>query len=234
MDDLAPDRVRERDVAADVEAQPARPPTRPSSSGAGRPRTAGRRCGRRAGGGGRRSDASPGRCCPRARSGRSLQPRDMSWFRHQRRTRSPDRRQRARVRCGCSCRCCCCPGPARESFCAAKLTSLVALRAAEDPDRGPRVRAGLGGHRGAEPRDGPVERLVPGGLAELAALRVAHEGMGQANVRLRQGPCLRVPARRRRGALRSGRPVGRPGECSASSGRPIQRSRPATPGGPLE
>src|SRR5262249_18839771 len=33
----------------------------------------------------------------------------------------------------------------------------------------------------------PIERLVPGGLAELAALRVAHEGMGQANVRLRQG-----------------------------------------------
>ena len=60
------------------------------------------------------------------------------------------------------------------------------LGAAEDPD------GGLGARRPgpvecrAEPRDGPVERLVPGGLAELAALRVTHEGMGQANVRLRQ------------------------------------------------
>ena len=81
----------------------------PSSSGAGRPRRAARRCGRRAGGGGRRSGASRGRCCPTGRSGPSLRPHGMNLCRHRHRTRSPDRRRWGRVRSGCSCRCCCCP-----------------------------------------------------------------------------------------------------------------------------
>ena len=115
-DDLAAHRVRQRDVGAHVQAQPQVGPLARTSSGAGRPRTAGRRCAPPSGGGGRRSGASPGRCCPTG--GRRPSPRshDMSWYRHQRRTRSPDRRQRGRVRCGCSCRCCCCPGrPGRAS-----------------------------------------------------------------------------------------------------------------------
>ena len=45
-DDLAPDRVRQRDVAADVQAEPAVRPLGATRSGAGRPRTAGRPCGR--------------------------------------------------------------------------------------------------------------------------------------------------------------------------------------------
>ena len=45
-DDLAPDRVRQRDVAADVEAEPPVGPLRRSTSGADRPRTAARPCGR--------------------------------------------------------------------------------------------------------------------------------------------------------------------------------------------
>ncbi len=45
-DDLARDRVRERDVAADVEAEPDVGPLGASTSGADRPRTGARRCGR--------------------------------------------------------------------------------------------------------------------------------------------------------------------------------------------
>ena len=45
-DDLARHRVGQRDVAADVEAEPAVRPFGATTSGAGRPRTAGRRCGR--------------------------------------------------------------------------------------------------------------------------------------------------------------------------------------------
>ena len=157
-----------------------RPPIRPSSSGAGRPRTAGRRCGRRAGGGGRRSDASPGRSSPTGRSGRSLQPLDMSWFRHQRRTRSPDRRQRARVRCGCSCRCCCCPGPPGENFCAAKLTSLVAFEQLKIPT-GARRAPAVGRHRsrGVRRRSGRAPRPRWPGGARRPSRRARGDGSGE-------------------------------------------------------
>src|SRR5204863_4107625 len=74
-----------------------------------------------------------------------------------------------------------------------RVVDLVGrLGAAEDPDGGAHGIAGSLRQRGLQARYGPVERLVPGGLAELAAPRVAHEGMGQANVRLRQGSS--VPA----------------------------------------
>ena len=83
------------------------------------------------------------------------------------------------------------PRTCRESFCAAKLTSLVALEQLKIPIGARASALALAASRCAQSRDGPVERLVPGGLAELAALRVAHEGMGQANVRLRHR-CLRL------------------------------------------
>ena len=64
VDDLAPDRVRERDVRADVEAQPHVGPlgrARPARVDRVQPRAVADAA---AGGGGRRSDASPGRCEP--------------------------------------------------------------------------------------------------------------------------------------------------------------------------
>ncbi len=110
-DDLAADRVGQRDVGADVEPEPEVGPL--ARSDVRRGSTAiepGAPVRRRAGGGGRRSGASRGRCCPTGRSDPSPRPHGMNLCRHRHRTRSPDRRRSGRVRCGCSCRCCCCPG----------------------------------------------------------------------------------------------------------------------------
>ena len=99
------------------------------------------------------------------------------------------------------------PRTTRENFCATKLTSLVAFEQLKIPI-GTRAPSGRGRSSAArKPRDGPVERLVPRRGTELAALRVAHEGLGQANVRLRQGSS--VPSAGSSAGLR-----GRPVECT--------------------
>ena len=148
------------------------------------------------GGGGRRSDASPGRCCPTGGRGPSPRPHDMSWFRHQRRTRSPDRRQRGRVRCGCSCRCCCCPGRSGTNFWAAKLTSLVDLLQLKIP----KVLGPCASPAALKPGGDPVQRLVPGRGTEDTgrAVAVADERRGEADVRLRHSrtSCVEGPTRR--------------------------------------
>ncbi len=68
------------------------------------------------------------------------------------------------------------PRTARLNFWAAKLTSLVALRAAEDAEG----RRAVGRLRGLEPGDGPVERLVPASRGE--ARRPSCRGRGAGSV----------------------------------------------------
>ena len=75
------------------------------------------------------------------------------------------------------------PSTVRLNFWAAKLTSLVAFEQLKVPN----VRRAVRRLRGQEPGDGPVERLVPGRGTQLAALRVAHEGLGQSHVGLCHG-----------------------------------------------
>ena len=110
-DDLARDRVRERDVACPRRSRATDRPTPRTPCGADPPRSASRRCGSPSGRGGRRSDAPRARSIPtrgRDRCARSLR---MSLSRRLLRTLWPDRPRRERVRCGCSCRCCCSAGP---------------------------------------------------------------------------------------------------------------------------
>ena len=67
-DDLAPHRIRQRDVRAHVEAEPQVGPLRRRSSGAGPRRSAAHPGSPPSGGGGRRSGASPGRSMPHRRT----------------------------------------------------------------------------------------------------------------------------------------------------------------------
>ena len=75
------------------------------------------------------------------------------------------------------------PRTARLNFWAAKLTSLVALLQLKVP----KVVGPWAAFAAANPATVAIERLVPGRGTELAALRVAHEGLGQSNVGFRHG-----------------------------------------------
>ena len=167
-DDLAPHRVRQGDVAARRRGPARRPPTRPSSSGAGRPRysraplrTPRRRWWKKIG------------CVSRAllpqrtiRSVSSTSRYELVPPPAPKTVARPATEGACQVRLQLSMLLL--PRTARENFWAAKLTSLVALVQLKIPNgrSGPCAVAG-----GPEPGDGPVERLVPGRGAELAALR---------------------------------------------------------------
>ena len=158
--------LRQRDVGADVEAEPAVGPLRPWTCGGGRRRRAGRPGGPPSARGGRRSGAPHARSSPRGRRRRCPRPPDRSSCPRRHRRLSPDRRRSERVKCGCRSRCCCVPKPTRTSFWARKLTSLVAF----EQEKKPTASGPLAAIVAAEAGGGAVERLVPRGGPQPAVL----------------------------------------------------------------